>query len=154
VTERLNFVQADPKAYRAMLDFQRFVNSTGVANTTLQLVALRVSYLNGCAYCVDMHTKEARAHGETEQRVYAVSVWRDTPFYTPQERAALAFAEAVTKLGSDGVPDDVYAEACAQFDEHALIGITMAIIATNGWNRLSIAFRRQAGDYQPQRSAA
>jgi alkylhydroperoxidase family enzyme len=86
--------------------------------------------------------------------LYSVPVWRDTPFYTLEERAALAFAEAVTKLGSEGVPDDVYVEARAHFDEHALVGLTMAIIATNGWNRLSITFRRQAGDYQPQRSAA
>ena len=109
----------------------------------------RVSQINGCAYCLDMHTKDARAAGETEQRLYLLSAWRETRFFSPRERAALAWAEAVTQLGGHGVPDAVYDEARAQFDEKALVDLTLAIVAINGWNRLAIPFRSEAGSYQP-----
>src|SRR5262249_36093374 len=132
---------------RALEDY---VHSSGLEPALLELVKLRASFLNGCAYCVDMHTKDARAAGETEQRLYAIPVWRDTPFFTPRERAALAWAEAVTELGRDGVPDDVYEVARAQFEEAELVRLTMAVIAINGWNRLSIAFRAEVGSYQPK----
>jgi AhpD family alkylhydroperoxidase len=121
----------------------------------LELVKLRASMINGCAYCVDMHSKDARALGESEQRLYAISVWREAPFFTPRERAALAWTEAVTKVGSDHVPDAVYRLAREHFDERQLVDLTMAIIAINAWNRLAIAFRAVAGTYEPakQRSA-
>jgi AhpD family alkylhydroperoxidase len=112
---------------------------------------VRASYLNGCAFCVDMHTKDARAAGETEQRLSAVAVWRDTPFFTPRERAALAWTEAVTELGREGVPDDVYDAVRARFDDAELVKLTLAIVAINGWNRLNVAFRAEAGAYQPKR---
>ena len=132
-----------------MLALEEYVRSTGIEPVILELVRIRASYLNGCAWCVDMHTKDARAAGETEQRLYAVPVWRDTPFFTPRERAALAWTEAVTELGREGVPDDVYEAARAHFSEAELVRLAMAIVAINGWNRLNVAFRSQVGGYRP-----
>jgi len=152
--QRIRYPQVAPDAYRAMLALEEYVRSTGIEPAILELVKLRASYLNGCAYCVDMHTKDARAAGETEQRLYAVPVWRETPFFTPRERAALAWTEAVTELGREGVPDDVYEAARAQFGEGELVRLTLAVIAINGWNRLSIAFRTEVGTYRPKREAA
>jgi AhpD family alkylhydroperoxidase len=133
-----------------MLALEEYVRSCGIDEALLDLVRLCASYLNGCSYCVDMHTKDARARGETEQRLYAVAVWRDTPFFTPRERAALAWTEAVTELGREGVSDQAYAAARAHFDEAELARLTVAIVAINGWNRLNIAFRSEAGAYQPR----
>jgi AhpD family alkylhydroperoxidase len=154
MVERLRHPRVAPDAYRAMMGLQEYVNSSGLELPLLELVKLRASYLNGCAFCVDMHTKDARAAGETEQRIYAVPVWRDTPFFTPRERAALAWTEAVTVLGREGVPDDVYEQARAHFEEVELVRLTMAVIAINGWNRLSIAFRSEVGGHQPKPRAA
>src|SRR4051812_38874499 len=151
MTDRLNFVHAAPEAYRAMRALQNYVDATGLEPILLELVKLRASYMNGCAYCIDMHSKDARAEGETEQRIYAVPVWRETPFFTPRERAALAWTEAITEVGRDHVPDAVYEEARAHFEEAELVRLTMAIVAINGWNRLSIAFRSEVGSYQPAR---
>jgi AhpD family alkylhydroperoxidase len=149
--QRLRYPKAAPDAYRAMLALEDYVHSTGLEPKLLELVKIRASYLNGCAFCIDMHTKDARAEGETEQRIYAVPVWRETPFFTPRERAALAWTEAVTELGRDGVPDDIYAEARAHFEEAELVRLTMAVVVINGWNRLSVAFRSEVGGYQPKR---
>jgi AhpD family alkylhydroperoxidase len=149
--QRIYIPKVAPDAYRAMLALEEYTSSSGIEPALLQLVRLRASYLNGCAFCVDMHTKDARAAGETEQRLYAVGVWRDTPFFTPRERAALAWTEAVTELGREGVPDGVYEAVRAQFDDAELVRLTMAIVAINGWNRLNVAFRREAGAYQPKR---
>ncbi len=110
---------------------------------------LRASQTNGCAYCVDMHSKDARVLGETEQRLYAVAVWREAPFFSEREQAALAWTEAVTLVSSSGVPGDVYQLARSQFSEKGLVDLTMAIIAINGWNRLAVSFRAVAGTYQP-----
>jgi len=115
----------------------------------LELVKLRASTINGCAYCVDMHSKDARARGESEQRLYALSVWREAPFFTPRERAALAWTEAVTEVSAGQVPDDVYRLVREHFDELQLVDLTMVIIAINAWNRLAIAFRAVAGTYDP-----
>jgi AhpD family alkylhydroperoxidase len=119
----------------------------------LELVKTRASQLNGCAFCLDMHTKDARAGGETEQRLYALSAWRETPFFDARERAALGWTEAVTRLGDHPVPDEIYAEARQQFDERSLVDLTLAIVAINGWNRLAIAFRKEPGTYQPPPAA-
>ncbi len=132
-----------------MLALETYVKSCGIDPVLFELVKLRASYLNGCAFCVDMHTKDARFAGESEQRLYAVPVWRDTPFFTARERAALEWTEAVTRLGPEGVPDAVYAAARAQFDEAELVRLTMVVVAINGWNRLSVAFRSEVGGYQP-----
>jgi AhpD family alkylhydroperoxidase len=137
-----------PDAMRAIMGVQQYVNRSGLEPNLLELVKLRASYMNGCAYCVDMHTTDARAHGESEQRLYAVAVWRDTPFFTPRERAALAFTESVTELGREGVPDAVFDEARAHFTDAELVKLTMAVIAINSWNRLNVTFRVPAGKYQ------
>ena len=132
-----------------MLGLAKYTRQSGLEHSLPELVKTRVSQINGCAYCLDMHTKDARAAGETEQRLYLLSAWRETRFFSPRERAALAWAEAVTQLGGHGVPDAVYDEARAQFDEKALVDLTLAIVAINGWNRLAIPFRSEAGSYQP-----
>ena len=153
MTQRLS-PRVAPDAYRAMAALEEYVASTGLEPSLHALVKLRASYINGCAYCVDMHTKEARADGETEQRLYAVPVWRETPFFTPRERAALAWTEAVTEIGRAGVPDDVYAEARTHFEEAELVRLTMAVIAITGWNRLAVTFRADVGGSQPKPRAA
>ena len=147
---RIDYGTVAPAAARAMLGLEQYVRSSGLEPALIELVKLRASYLNGCAYCVDMHTKDARAAGESEQRLSAVPVWRETPFFTPRERAALAWTEAVTELGRTGVPDEAYDEARAEFAEGELIDLTMAVVAINGWNRLAVSFRTEPGTYQPR----
>ena len=146
---RINHLKVAPGLYQTMMKFEEYVQKSGLEESLLHLIFLRASQINGCAFCVDMHTKDARASGESEQRLYAVPVWRDTPFFTERERAALAWAEAVTEVSRDHVPDEVYEFARKQFSEKELVDLTMAVIAINGWNRLNVAFRREAGDYQP-----
>ncbi|WP_042422724.1 carboxymuconolactone decarboxylase family protein [Comamonas granuli] len=149
MTPRINYPQAAPGAFEAMLGLERYARASGLEHGLLELVKTRVSQINGCAYCLDMHTKDARAAGETEQRLYLLPAWRETHFYTPRERAALAWAEALTTLGGHGVPDALYAEARRHFDDKALVDLSLAVVAINGWNRLSVAFRTEAGSYQP-----
>ena len=145
---RVNYAAAAPEAMRAMLNLEQYVRTSGLDRTMLELVKVRASQMNGCAYCLDMHTKDARAAGETEQRLYGVAAWREAPYYTERERAALAWTEAVTQLGPHGVPDDVYDVVEKLFTEPALVNLTLAVIAINGWNRLSIAFRSpEPGSY-------
>lgn len=151
---RLDYREVAPGALEAMYAVERYTRNSGLDRKLLELVRLRASQLNGCAYCVDMHTKDARVEGETEQRLYAVSVWKEAPFFTARERAALAWTEAVTLVGRDHVPDEVYEAACRQFSAKELIDLTMAIIAINGWNRLAVSFRAVAGTYQPGEYAA
>lgn len=149
MSNRLKAAQAAPAAYRAMFALQKYVNEeTGLEHSLLELVKLRASYINGCAYCIDMHTKDARAAGETEQRIYAVPVWRETPFFTPRERAALAWTETVTNITS-GVSDAEYEAARQEFEERQLVELTMAIVTINAWNRLSIGFAAEPGSYKP-----
>jgi AhpD family alkylhydroperoxidase len=146
---RIDYARVAPAALRAQFGLESYVRGSGLEHSLLELVKLRASYMNGCAYCVDMHTKDARAAGETEQRLYGVAVWREAPFYTPRERAALAWTESVTDVGRTGVPDDVYAEARRHFSEEELVNLTMAVVAINGWNRLAVSFRAPVGTYQP-----
>jgi AhpD family alkylhydroperoxidase len=119
-----------------------------------ELVKTRASQINGCAYCLDMHTKDARHAGETEQRLYALNAWRETPFYTDRERAALEWTEAVTLVSDSHVPDDVFERVSAQFSEPELVALTFGVVVINCWNRLSIAFRPPVGSYQPAATAA
>lgn len=114
------------------------------------LVEIRASQLNGCAYCIDMHTKDARLAGETEQRLYALSAWRETPFFTTRERAALEYTEAVTRVGETHVSDDLYARVSAVFDEDEMVALTFAVVVINAWNRLAVSFRVPPGSYQPE----
>lgn len=130
-----------------MWGLERYVHNCVLEQSLLELVKFRASQINGCAYCIDMHTKDARAHGETEQRLYALSAWRETPFFTERERAALAWTEAVTLVSATGVPDDVYEEARRHFDDGELVDLTFAIVAINGWNRLAVSFRKVPGTY-------
>lgn len=146
---RLDPSKAAPKAYQAMYGLEMYVRKCGLEMPLLELVKTRASQLNACAYCIDMHTKDARAHGETEQRLYALSAWRETPFFTDRERAALAWTEAVTLVGESHVPDEVFEETRRHFSDEELVNLTMAIVTINGWNRLSVAFRAVPGSYQP-----
>lgn len=146
---RLDYGKASPGALQAMIGLEAHTRRSGLEYSLLELVKTRASQLNGCAFCLDMHTKDARAAGETEQRLYALSAWREAPFYTDRERAALAWTEAITFVTDGHVPDDVYELARTQFDEQELVDLTLAIVAINGWNRLAIAFRTEAGTYEP-----
>lgn len=146
---RIDYAKVAPGAVRAMRGLESYVHDSGLEQSLLELVKTRVSQLNGCAYCLDMHTKDARAAGETEQRLYALNAWHETPFYTARERAALAWTEAVTLVSDGHVPDDVYEEARGQFTAEELVQLTMAVIAINGWNRLAISMRTVPGTYQP-----
>ena len=137
-----------------MFGLERFVNQSGLESGLLDLVRMRVSQINGCAYCLDMHSKDLRHEGETEQRLYLLDAWRESPFYTDRERAALEWAEAVTLVTDGHVSDQVYDLAKSQFSEEELIDLTMAVVTINGWNRLSIAFRTTPGTYQPGQFAA
>lgn len=146
--QRLNYQTASPDAFKAMLHVEQQVHKSGIEESLLELVKTRASQINGCAWCLDMHTKDARARGETEQRLYLLTAWREAPCYTARERAALAWTEAVTEIAcSHDVPDAVYDEARRHFDEKALVDLTLAIIAINGWNRMNVAFRTKVGDY-------
>jgi AhpD family alkylhydroperoxidase len=132
-----------------MLGLQEYLAQSDLEPALLELVRFRASQLNGCAYCLDMHSKDARAHGETEQRLYALSAWRETPFYAERERAALAWTEAVTLVADGHVPDSVYDEVRKHFSDRELVDLTLAVVAINGWNRLAISFRAVPGTYQP-----
>jgi AhpD family alkylhydroperoxidase len=145
---RIEYAKTAPEVREAMMGLERHVHETTLDPLLLELVKVRASLINGCAYCADMHTKVARSRGETEQRLYAVSLWKETPFYSERERAALAWTEAVTLVSIDHVPDDVFALARQQFTEKELVELTLAIVAINGWNRLAIAFRTVPGTFQ------
>jgi AhpD family alkylhydroperoxidase len=146
---RLTYGKAYPDAFKAMLAISQAVEKTGLPPQLIDLVNYRVSQLNGCAYCLDMHSKDLRARGETEQRIYMVSAWREMPqLYTSRERAALAWAEAVTRLEDQEVPDAVYEGALTEFSEAELTQLTLAVVAINGWNRFNVAFKTPAGNYQ------
>jgi AhpD family alkylhydroperoxidase len=150
MNQRPSYSGAAPQAYQAMLALEAYAKSTSFEQSLIELVKLRASYINGCAYCVDMHTKDARAAGESEQRLFAVPVWRETRFFSPRERAALAWAEAVTEIGRGGVSDELYREASGQFTASELVELTMVVITINGWNRLAVAFQADVGSYQPK----
>lgn len=138
---------------RAMFSLQHEVESSGLDRSTIELAKIRASQMNGCAYCIDMHTKDARAMGETEQRIYALNAWRETPFFSERERGALEWTEAVTRVGDTHVPDELYERVRQQFTEAELVALTFAVVAINGWNRLAIAFRMPPGMHQPQPAA-
>jgi AhpD family alkylhydroperoxidase len=134
---------------KAMMALENQIASSGLEQSLMELVKTRASQINGCAFCIDMHTKDARAAGETEQRLYALNAWRETPFFTERERAALAWTEAVTRIGG-GVSDDLYAEVRQHFSEKELVDLTWAVAAINAWNRVAISFRSVPGKYQPK----
>jgi AhpD family alkylhydroperoxidase len=144
---RLNPLKLAPEPYKLMSQLGEYLAGSGLEMGLLELVKTRVSQINGCAFCLDMHTKDARGNGETEQRLYLLSAWREAPFYTERERAALAWAEALTLIGH-GVPDSVYSEVSPHFTEKELVDLTWAVVTINGWNRVAISFRAVPGTYQ------
>ncbi len=139
---RIDYDRVAPEAVNTMLVLEKFVNSSGLEKSLLDLIKLRVSQMNGCAYCVDVHCEDARKHGETEQRLQAVCVWQESPFFTECERAVLAWAEAVTLLSETHAPEDIYQQVRKHFDEKTTVDLTMAIITINSWNRLAVSFRK------------
>jgi AhpD family alkylhydroperoxidase len=149
VSQRLNYSKVAPGVYDAMDALDQYLAGAGLEESLLHLARLRASQLNGCAYCIDMHWKDLRAIGETEQRLCSLNAWRECPYYTDRERAMLAWTEAVTLLASGHVPDSVYREARAALSEKELADLTLAVAAINAWNRLSIAARLVPGTYQP-----
>ena len=154
MTARMDFRKASPQAAKAIAELHAFVKRCGLDHTLLELVKLRASQINGCAHCIDMHTKELRAAGESEQRLYLLDAWEESPFYSDRERAALAWTEALTLVSKGHVPDDVYEAARVQFSEEELANLTLAIVAINGANRLNIAFRTVPGSHRVARQQA
>lgn len=149
VEPRMNYQAALPKeALHALYTVEQVVKKSGIDHKLLELVKMRASQINGCAFCIDMHSRDARAEGETEQRLYGLNAWRETPYYTDRERAALEWTEAITLVSKDQVPDEVYERTRKFFDEHELAILTLAAIMINNWNRLAIAFRAVPGSYQ------
>ena len=147
---RLDYAKLAPDGMRALYSLGAYLAKCGLEHPLLELVKIRASQINGCAYCIDMHTKDARAAGETEQRIYALNAWRETPFFTDRERAALAWTEAVTLIGG-GVTEALFAEVSGEFSEKELADLTWAVAAINAWNRVAISFRSVPGEYQPKR---
>jgi AhpD family alkylhydroperoxidase len=146
---RIDVTKVAPEAYQAMAGLDKYIRQSGLEPSLLNLVLMRASQINGCAYCIDMHSKDARAAGETEQRLYELDAWRDTPFYTDRERAALAWTEAVTLVSQSHVPDQVYEHARKHFSEKELVDLTLAVVEINAWNRIAISLRAVPGTYQP-----
>ena len=138
---RLNPYQAAPEAMKAVAALDTYVKGSGLEPALIELVKMRASQINGCAYCLDMHARDARAKGESEQRLYLLDAWRESPLYTDRERAALAWAEAVTLVSQTRVPDEAYEKARSQFSEEELVKLTVAVAAINAWNRIAISFR-------------
>lgn len=151
--QRINAFEKSPNALKALYGLGAYLAKSPLEEALLNLIYFRVSQINGCAFCLDMHSKDLRAQGETEQRLYMLDAWRESPVYTARERAALAWAESVTTLAGR-VPDDVFEEALQQFSEEELIALTIGVITINSYNRINIAFRTPAGDYQPGMFAA
>jgi AhpD family alkylhydroperoxidase len=146
--ERFDFVKAAPGAYKAMTGFEYLYNCS-LDRQLINLICLRASQINGCAFCLDMHWKDLRAEGESEQRLYGLDAWRESPYYSERERAALAWTDAVTLVADTHVPDSVYNMARAQFNDRELADLTLAVVAINAWNRICISSRKEAGSYQP-----
>jgi AhpD family alkylhydroperoxidase len=150
---RFNYAKAAPGAYKAMLGLEQYLRECGLEESLLRLVKLRASQINGCAYCLDMHWKDLRAIGENEQRLYSLDAWRECPFYSDRERAALQWTEAVTLISDGHVPDEVYEKVRLHFSEKELSDLTLAVATINGWNRLLISSRAVPGEYQPSRDS-
>jgi AhpD family alkylhydroperoxidase len=151
---RLNLFEKGLKAMKPLFSMGAYLAQSPVEEHLLNLVYFRVSQINGCAYCLDMHSKDLRAKGETEQRLYMISAWHETDLYTEREKAALAYAEALTNITEVGVPDSVYNDLIEQFSDEEIVDLTMAIVTINSYNRINVAFKTPAGNYQPGQHAA
>jgi AhpD family alkylhydroperoxidase len=148
---RLNYAKAHPQTYQAMIALEAVVKKSGLEPRLVDLIKLRASQINGCAFCIDMHTKELKADGESDERIYLLDAWRESPFYSQRERAALDWTESLTLISVDHVPDEVYENARKQFSEEELVKLTLAVVAINGWNRFGIAFRVPPAGNKPIR---
>jgi AhpD family alkylhydroperoxidase len=146
---RIDYQQADPKALKGMMEIEKYMANSSLERSLYELVKMRASQINGCAFCIDMHSKDARAAGETEQRLYSLDAWRETPFYSERERAALEWTEAVTLISENHVSDELYNRVREHFDEQEIVTLSMAVVAINSWNRLAIPFRTVPGKYEP-----
>ncbi|MFT3908535.1 MAG: carboxymuconolactone decarboxylase family protein [Ferruginibacter sp.] len=146
--QRINFTETGKQAMNALYGLGKYLAKSPIEQSLLELIYFRVSQMNGCAFCLDMHSKDLRAKGETEQRLYVLDAWREAPFYTTRERSALAWAESLTKIAGGMVPDEIYNEARKHFSENELIDLTIAVITINGYNRLNIAFGAAVGTYE------
>jgi AhpD family alkylhydroperoxidase len=144
---RIDYRKVFPEALQAMVGLEQAVHASTLEPELLELVKLRASQLNGCAYCLDMHSKDALARGESDQRLHLLAAWREAPFYSERERAALAWCESLTLLPQTAAPDDVYAEVARVFDEQEVVALTLAVVAINGWNRFAVGLRSPVGDY-------
>ncbi len=151
--QRLDYRGFAPEPVQAMIALEKYIANCGLDHRFVHLLKLRASQINGCAFCIDMHSIDARAAGETEQRLYALNAWRETPFFTDRERAGLAWIEAITLVAQTHVPDAVYDEARAHFSEKEIFDLTFIASTINAWNRIAIATRTQAGTYKPTRPA-
>lgn len=147
--QRVNYVSVAPEAFKLVRNFEAYAKTMGFDPKLIELIKLRASQINGCAYCLDMHSKDARHIGETEQRIYLLSAWREAPFYTDEERAVLALTEAVTDISLEGVPDELYDHVRTYFDEKQYVDLVILINTINSWNRLSISMGSVPGNYQP-----
>ena len=146
--QRIKYQEKYPNLIKGMLVIENHIHKSNLDKSLYELVKFRASQINGCAYCIDMHTKDARANGETEQRLYALTAWRETSFYTDKERAALEWTEELTLIAENHAPDSLYEHVSNYFNEKEMVALSMAIIAINGWNRLAIGFRTEPGTYE------
>jgi len=147
MTQRSNYMKQSPELFKKFLEFSNLLHDSSIEKSITDLVAIRASQINGCAFCVDMHVKEAKIHGERELRLYHLAVWAESPLFSPRERAALSWAEILTRLPHGGVPDDVYERVRTQLSEKEVSDLTFLVISINGWNRASIAFKSVPGEY-------
>jgi AhpD family alkylhydroperoxidase len=152
--ERLKIRELNPEAITPLWALEKYIGNSGLEKPLLKLVKMRASQINGCAYCLDMHSKDARAAGESEQRLYLLNAWRESPFYSARERAALEWTEAVTLISETHVPDEIYERVRQYFSPEELLNLTMAVVAINSWNRLMISFRTEPGTYQVRKQSA
>lgn len=150
---RLDWYKTLPKGYKAMLELQKVVDESKIDHKLLELVKIRASQINGCAHCLEMHTKDARALGESELRLNVLAAWREAPLYSDRERAALAWCESLTNISATGVPDDVYKEVESLFSPEELVELTLSIVTINGWNRLAVGFKSEVGNYVSNRKS-
>jgi AhpD family alkylhydroperoxidase len=149
MSSRIDYTKVAPGALRAMYGLEKYLAGSTIEEPLRELVKMRASQMNGCAYCIDMHSKDARAHGESEQRLYGLSAWREAPYYTERERAALAWTEELTLIAENHVSDEVYEQTRRQFSEQEIVDLTLAVVTINAWNRIAISFRPEVGTYQP-----
>jgi AhpD family alkylhydroperoxidase len=153
-TPRIDYAKYSHEALRSLYAIERYLHDSGIDAKLLHMLKLRASQINGCAFCIDMHWKDARAAGDTEQRLYGLNAWRESPYYSEKERAALEWVEAVTQVASSHVPDEVYARVRSQYSEKEIVDLTLAAGMINLWNRMAISFRAEPGKYQPPKHTA